>query len=195
MSRRTPEETFAEAREAMERGDWEGVFACLDPADIATIAANSFARFLMASGSAADVFLQICARHGLSEETLRDLRARGHAITESARVPMPPPGPAMLEQSKRHQQLVKAYQQAREDALAAVADLPAFTGAMERAIRADGSGGSVASTLFVGETLEQVSIEGAKAWGTRRMAGAATEEVGFVRRKASWYIRLFARRR
>jgi hypothetical protein len=65
MSRRTPEETFAEAREAMEPGDWEGVF-------------------------------------------LRDLRERGHALTESARLPMPPPGPAMLEQSKRHQQLVKA---------------------------------------------------------------------------------------
>ena len=56
MSRRTPEETFAEAREAMEPGDWEGVF-------------------------------------------LRDLRERGHALSESARLPMPPPGPAMLEQS------------------------------------------------------------------------------------------------
>jgi hypothetical protein len=195
MSRRTPEETFTEAREAMERGDWEGVFACLDPADVAKIAKNTFARFLLASGSAGDVFIQICARHGISEATLGDLRGRGLAITESARLPMAPAGATMLEQSMRHQQLVKAYQQAQEDALAAVIDLPAFAAAMERAVRADGSGGSVSSTLFVGETLEQVSIEGARAWATRRMAGAATEEVGFVRRKTAWYIRLFARRR
>jgi hypothetical protein len=195
MSRGTPEETFAEARGAMERGDWEGVFVCLDPADVARIAGNTFARFLTAGGSAADTLLQICTRHGISEATLTDLRGRGRAIIESAQLPMAPPGPAMLEQSKRHQQFVKAYQQAKEDALGAVADLPAFTAAMERAVRADGSGGSVSSTLFVGETLEQVSIEGAKAWGTRRLADSATEDVGFVRRKTSWYIRLFARRR
>jgi hypothetical protein len=195
MARRTPEETFAEARAAMERGDWENVFACLDPADVARIARNTFARFLVAGGAAGDAFLQICARYGISEATLADLRARGRAIGDSARVPIAPAGPAMLEQSRRHQQLVQAYQQAQEDALAAVPDLPAFTGALERAVRADGSGGSVSSTLFVGETLEQVSIEGAKAWATRRMAGPATEEVGFVRRKTGWYIRLFARRR
>ena len=62
-------------------------------------------------------------------------------------------------------------------------------------MRADGSGGSVSSQLFIGERLEGVSIDGNKAWATRRMAGSATEEVGFVRRKNGWYIRLFARRR
>jgi hypothetical protein len=165
MSRGTPEETFAEARGAMERGD------------------------------RADTLLQICARHGISEGTLTDLRGRGRAIVESAQLPRVPPGPAMLERSKRHQQLVKAYQQGKKDALDAVADLPAFTAAMERAVRADGSGGSVSARLFVGETLEQVSVEGARAWGTRRLADSAAEDVGFVRRKTVWYIRLFARRR
>jgi hypothetical protein len=53
----------------------------------------------------------------------------------------------------------------------------------------------VSSQLFIGERLEGVSIDGNKAWATRRMAGSATEEVGFVRRKNGWYIRLFARRR
>ena len=195
MPRGTPEETFAEARAAMERGDWEAAFACLDPADVTRIAKNTFARFLMAGGAAADAFLQICGRHGISEATIADIRARGQAILQSGRHPVPAPGPATIEQSRRHQEFVKAYQQAQEDALDSVADLAAFTGALERAVRADGSGGSVSSQLFVGERLEGVSIEGTKAWATRRMASSATEEVGFVRRKNGWYIRLFARRR
>jgi hypothetical protein len=195
MARATPEATFTEAREAMERGDWDGVFACLDPADVKRIASNSFARFLAAGGAAADVLTQLCGRHGLAEARLADMRARGRAIVESARQPIPPPGPAMLEQSRRHQQLVKAYQQAQEDALKAVTDLPAFAAAMERAIRADGGGGSVSSTLFTGERLEGLTLDGSRAWAVRRMAGGATEEVGFVRRKGAWYIRLFARRR
>ena len=188
MPRGTPEETFGEARAAMERGDWEGAFACLDPADVARIAKNTFARFLMAGGAAADAFLQICGSHGISEATIADIRARGQAIHQA-------PGPATLEQSRRHQELVKAYQQAQEDALDSVADLAAFTGALERAVRADGSGGSVSSQLFIGERLEGVSIDGTKACATRRMASSAAEEVGFVRRKNGWYIRLFARRR
>ena len=65
MPRGTPEETFAEALAAMERGDWEGVFACLDPAGVTS--------------------------------------ARGQAIIESPRQPLPAPGPAMLERSRRHQ--------------------------------------------------------------------------------------------
>jgi hypothetical protein len=195
MPRGTPEETFSEARAAMERGDWEGVFACLDPADVTKIAANTFARFLMAAPDEADVFVQLCGRHGIPEAVIAEIRARGRAITESARQPITPPGPAMVEQSRRHQQLVTAYQQAQEDALGAVPDLPAFTGALERAVRAGGSGGSVSSTLFVGETLERVSIEGGRAWATRRMASSATEDVGFVLRKKAWYIKLFARRR
>ena len=154
MPRGTPEETFGEARAAMERGDWEGAFACLEPADVAKIAKNTFARFLMAGGAAADAFLQICGSHGISDATIADIRARGQAIIQSGRQPGLAPGPAMLEQSRRHQELVKAYQQAQEDALDAVADLAAFTGALERAVRADGTGGSVSSQLFVGERLE-----------------------------------------
>jgi hypothetical protein len=86
MARTTPDETFAEARAAMERGDWDGVFACLD------------------------------------------------------------------------------------------------------------GGGSVSSRLFVGETVENVQIDGTKSWGIRRGPDGFQEDVGFVRKKGVWLIRLFGSR-
>jgi hypothetical protein len=192
----TPEQTFAEARAAMERGDWDGLFACLDPADLAKATMNTVNRFLMAGGAAGDAFLQICAQHGPGEATVRDLKTKLARISESARTMTAGRDPAtMVAESRRHQEVVKAYQQALDDALKSVADVAHFTAALERAIRADGSGGSVSSNLFVGETLEGVSIDGSKAWATRRMSAGATEEVGFSRRKGAWYIRLTARRR
>ena len=192
----TPEQTFAEARAAMERGDWDGVFACLDPADLAKATKNTLNRFMMASGAAADAFLAICAQHGPGEETTRDLKAKLARISESARSMTAGRDPAtMVRESQRHQQVVKAYQDGVDAALKSVADLARFTAALERAIRADGSGGSVSSNLFVSETLEGVLVEGSRAWATRRMPGGATEDVGFVRRKGAWYIRLMARRR
>jgi len=109
----TPEATFSEARQAMERGDWEGLFACLDAADVKKVARNLFSLFATATGANHDAFRQICGRYGIPPAAIAEIQARGRAITESARQPIPPPGPAMLEQSRRHQQIVNACQQAR----------------------------------------------------------------------------------
>ena len=55
-------------------------------------------------------------------------------------------------------------------------------------------GGSVSSTLFVGESLEDVELHGKRAWARRRVTEEWAEDLGFVARKDGWYIRLLARR-
>jgi hypothetical protein len=51
MSRATPEDAFAEARAAMERGDRDGFRACLDAGTLLRIAENGVGR-LLAGGPA-----------------------------------------------------------------------------------------------------------------------------------------------
>lgn len=100
----------------------------------------------------------------------------------------------MLEESLRHKRVVDEYQASLKSTLKAVPDLARFTAALERTLRAESGGGSMSTRLFVGEVLEQVSISGTKAWGTRRSADGHAEDVGFVRKKSGWHIRPLARR-
>ncbi len=60
--------------------------------------------------------------------------------------------------------------------------------------RGASGGGSVSSRLFAGEVLEGLSITGVRAWATRRGPAGHSQDVGFVRRKGLWYIRLSAKR-
>jgi hypothetical protein len=69
-------------------------------------------------------------------------------------------------------------------------ELAHLDAALERAI----GGGSVSARLFTGEVVEDVQINGTKAWGVRRGANGFREDVGFVRKKGLWYIRLFGTR-
>jgi hypothetical protein len=191
----TPEETFAEARDAMGRGDWEGVFACLDAGDLVKIANNGIARFLMATGPAAEAFTHLCAEQGIPQETLGAVRAALQRSAESSQAVLATTDPAgMMEASRRHHQNVLAHQNAVRDLVKSAPDMSRFTAALERALRADGGGGSVSAKLFVGETIGDVSVEGTKAWAVRRVSPGHTEDVGFVRRKGGWYLRLFAKR-
>jgi len=198
MSRTTPEEAFAEARAAMERGDWDGVFACLDPDNLLKIAENGVARFLMGGEATAAIFTALCAAHDVPGDMVAALHTLLQRITESARVSVSQasrsePG-AMLRQSLRHKQIVDEYRKALKATLKAVPDLARFTAALERALRADGGGGSVSSKLFVDEIVEEVSITGTRAWATRRSAAGHSEDVGFVRRRGQWYIRVLGKR-
>jgi hypothetical protein len=86
------------------------------------------------------------------------------------------------------------HQKVLRDTMKAVADLPRFVAAVERAMREVLGGGSVSSRLFVDEMLEDVSTEGTRACATRRTREGHSEDVGFVRRKGAWYIRVFAKR-
>jgi hypothetical protein len=101
----------------------------------------------------------------------------------------------MLEQSLRHKQIVDEYRTALKATLKAVPDLPRFAARVERALRAATEGGSVSSRLLVDEVIENVEITGNKAWATRRTAAGHSEDIGFVRRKDGWCVRLLAKRR
>lgn len=198
MPRTTPEETFAEARAAIERGDWDGFFACLAPADLTRIAENGVNLFLARDESSARVFTALCAEHAVPEGAILALRTLLQQMAESASVSVAQghraePG-AMLEQSRSHKRIVDEYRKTLKNMLKVVPDLPRFTAALERATRAAAGGGSVSSQLFVGETLADLSVTGDKALATRRTTGGDSEDVGFVRRKGLWSIRLFAQR-
>lgn len=198
MSRTTPEEAFAEARAAMQRADWDSVFACLAPDNVLKIAKNSVAHFLMGDEKVAHLFTALCREHAVPDEMVVALRVLLQRMAESGRASVSAmassePG-AMLQQSLRHKQIVEEYQKSLKGMLEAVPSLSRFAAALEREMRAATGGGSVSSKLFVDELLEEVSITGTKAWATRRTATGHSEDVGFVRRKGEWYIRVFARR-
>lgn len=195
--RTTPEETFVEARSAMECGDWDGVFACLVPDNLLKIAENGVARFLIGNDTVANVFDTLCAENDVPKEKVAELRAYLLEIGKSAdesRVNAVMPDPTvMMQHSLRHQRTVAEYRKALKDMIRAVRNLSRFTAVLERALRATSGGGSVSSRLFVGEVLDGVSIAGSKAWGARRTPEGASEGIGFVERKGVWYIHLFAK--
>ena len=68
MSRGTPEEAFAEARAAMERGDWDGFCACLDAETLLRIAENGVSG-LLGGGPATEALLaNFCREHAVPDE-------------------------------------------------------------------------------------------------------------------------------
>jgi hypothetical protein len=198
MSRATPEETFAEARAAMERGDWEGVCACLDAETLLRIAENGVGRLLAGGPATGALLAGLCREHAVPDEMVVTLRARLQRVAESARVVLSPDvrsdPRAMVESSLRHKGVVDEYRASLKATLKAVPELARFTAALERALRAEAGGGSMSTRLFVGEALEEVSITGAKAWATRRSTDGHAEDVRFVRKKDGWHIRPLAKR-
>lgn len=192
MARTTPEETFAEARAAMERGDWEGVFSCLDGDNLARIGENSIGRFLVGGERAIEDFAALCGEHGITPDTVAALRTGLHRMSESGRATIVNASDptAMMQHSRQHQENVKAYRLALKATLKAAPNRPAFIAALERAL----GGGSISARLLVGEVVENVEIDGARAWGVRHGANGFREDVGFVRKKGLWYLRLFGQR-
>lgn len=190
-----PEGVFATAQQAMARGDWEAFFACIDRRDLLRLAGMGFGS--PAPGS--DAFRSMCHEHGIPEDALDQVDGCGRAIVESAREMWPPAADAwsdpdirkaLLERSAHHQDLVKAHAAAVATCLAKVADLAAFAAASERLKRAQLGGGSVSSTLLVGECLGDVRVEGKTAHGVRRLPGGHEEPVTFNEKRGVWYMRL-----
>jgi hypothetical protein len=191
MARTTPEDAFAEARAAMERGDWEGVFACLEPDNLRRIGDNSIGHFMNGGERAHDAFAALCDEHGVPPDKVAALRSGLERMAESGRAPIVRSDPAaMMQQSAHHQQNVMAYRLALKETLKAAPNLPGFVAALERAL----GGVSFSTRLFVGEVVENVQIDGARAWGTRRGPNGLQEDVGFVRKKGMWLIKLFGQR-
>lgn len=161
----SPEAIFHEAQMAMENKDWDGFFACLDGNDLLRIGSNS-------------VTLSLRPGHK-DKERLRTICAKQDFPLESIEVAWQSP---------------KDYKTRLNAALKSVQNLAQFVAALERYNRDTIGGGSVSSTLFVGESLVGVKIEGKRAWAIRRIREDHSEDVGFVYKNGKWFIRLFARR-
>lgn len=191
MTYDSPESVFATAKNAIERGDWETFFNCLDRTDLMRLAAMGIPVDEEADSSE---FMQ-CVEYGIPVEELYAARKLADDIRISAYAMMTHQETSssaqqdMVQRSMRHRGLVKSLDNAIKTCLRSVTDIAAFTAMAERRKREKMGGGSVRSTLFVGEILKDVIVEGKKASGTRLMKGGWREPIRFVQKKGRWYIK------
>ncbi|MCA9665392.1 MAG: hypothetical protein KC503_07385 [Myxococcales bacterium] len=173
-------ETFAAAQHAAAEQDWAALFALVDAADLRAIAANSVKALLSARP---EPLRALCDEHGYGGERVDELAAACDRMVASA-MKLTKAGAA--GDPGAHRQLVKDFEATIKDGLARVADLAAFTAALEREMRTLLGGGSISSRLLDGATLEAVTVEASKARG-RASDG---RELRFVRRRGRWLLRL-----
>lgn len=160
-----PHTLFKKAQHALKQGDWDVFYACLDRKDVLLLARNSL-----------NVMLS-----GPPDQALQ-------ALYERFDFPI-----AALEAALANQDwtLFKAQM---NRGLRGINNLPTFAAALERHARRLRGGGSVSSSLFAEESLQEVEVRGKHAWGMRYHPTSAPEPVGFVEKKGQWYVRLLARR-
>jgi hypothetical protein len=203
MTQTTPEAAFSLAQEAMRRQNWHSFFGCLDRDDLLRIAANSVNVLLDRTEQTPSIVVTRSLEYAIPKEhilQLQELRQQmtgsAHAITEemtsSPEVATSPD--FMLQNGFQHWQIVDAYNQSLKALLRSASNLADLTATFEQDMRAIIGGGSVSSRLFVDEQLENLVIEGNRAWATRRMQHGWAEDIGFIRRKGVWYIKLIAKR-
>jgi hypothetical protein len=114
-------------------------------------------------------FTSLCEEHAVPQEKVVGLRALLQRMADSGRESV-----SLIAGSERGARLQQSLRHKQIEMLSAVPNLPRKT--------------------FIDEVLEEVAIVGPKAWATRRTANGHSEEVGFVRRKGEWFIRIFAKR-
>lgn len=194
----TPDAVFRSAQDAMERRDWPAFFACLDRKDLLRIAGNGLTHLLGQAAAAPDVLTTFCAVSRMPVEIFEAAQRAGQRVVESAaayaRVHQAAAAAPDPDEPRGHLQLVADYKRQLQLVLTAAPDLPALTAALEHHLRATVGGGSVSSSLLVGETLHDVEISGRNAWARRQIRPGVSEDIGFVRTKETWRIRLVARR-
>lgn len=181
----SPDAVFATAQSALAVDDLARAFVCFDRTDIVKIAGNSVRALSGADPGVDDLF----ERFGFG--TLAELRDLTDRMAASAALLV---DDRSSYDSAAHRQMAKDYEEAVTDGMRGVTDLPGFAAAMEERMRVVVGGGSISSSLFRGETLDDVVVDGNKAWATRTERGSEVDDIGFVRRRDGWRIKLFARR-
>lgn len=192
----SPAEVFADARSAMERGDWNAFFPCLDREDLVRIAKNSVKGLINQDAVGLQALSAELSFPAEAIDRLRDVE-RKMAGTSDEIVKMTLSGTLPADAAEvmvGHRHWFREYEKILANALKSVPDLPAFTAALERRMRAVVGGGSISAEMFVGETLGDLVVEGDKAWATRRISEGWTEDIGFVAKGGAWYIKILARR-
>jgi len=192
-----PIAVFVGAQDAMERGDLAAFFGHLDRKDLIRLGANAVAGLLAASG-AADLS-RLCEEHAVPSAAIEAVRGLLRDVVASAERMRAGGGPSARAASDAHRRLVRQYEKALAGLVGGVSSLPDFVAGAAAAFRRANGGGIVSSSLFLGERLEDVAVEGDRGWATRVGETASgtryTEDVGFLRdRSGAWRIRLFAKR-
>lgn len=187
MDQSTPESAFESVQQAVAAQDWPAVFRCLDRNDLLKICANSVrgvAEF------ADDESEQLFEEFGFPVQEMRDLdeemMASGMRLMQEAREGKP----VDMKTSLAHNKLVKKADKFLDANLRRVKQLPEFTAALELQMRSRRGGGSISSTLFQGEYLDELLSRDKKAFGTRVNENGYVEQVEFVKKRNRWYIRL-----
>jgi len=195
----SPAQVYAEAQAASARGDLEALFSRLDRAALIAICINGINLLLAAEESDRRLLRDLCLRFGIEDVDIDALLTGIECIAISAEriaTASPTADPAAIRrQSEAHRSIVADYQRGVQALPKATSDLPAFSAALERLVRERLGGGSVSTRLFLDETLENLQIDGNQAWATRRFSNGSDEDIGFIKRRQGWRIRLFARRR
>jgi hypothetical protein len=165
MPQATPEGTFAEAQQAIQQGNWDGFFRCLTATDLKRLLKNGISLGLAAGDVSA--FQSICTSFGLSLEELHTAWATGQS---------------------------RQYEKALADGLQPVADLPGLMAEIERYTRKTRGGGSVSGSLFAGDQIHTMELEGDRAWTILQINTTISQPLGFELWHGQWLIRLFAQK-
>ena len=185
----SPEKTFAEAAAAMRDLDFEAFFSCIDPDSLGLLLQNSLALSLQGGQDSAEAYLgEVMDEHPWIAEWL----SHHQAVADNAVILMKSGADpeAQKAASERHRDLVLDGQRATTEAIAAVGNLPGLVAFFERRSRALLGGGSVSTSLFVGERLGDVVVKRDRATAVRHTEGGFEDEVSFRRRAGLWYILL-----
>jgi hypothetical protein len=205
MKQSDPEATFTEAQSAMLRGDWAAFFTCFAESDLLIFASNSVNNLLAQGQQGWEVLLQLCDTYAIPAHQLEAVRLSGNEIITSVHAITVTPGvnidaiemtdPSISTYSAaHHQQLVNDYDVALKRMLTSATSLPDLTAALEQQMRLMLDGGSVSHWLFIDESLHDIVIKGGRAWGTRVIGNDWEEDIGFVRKRGQWYIKLMAKK-
>lgn len=186
MSQLSPLDVFSEAQSAMARGDYDTFFKCFNNSDLMGIAKNSVSR-LMSSDDTFSALREILGQHSVSHASFDNMLEKLTEMIDSS-------SPPIDDDYRQRQQRVKAFNNAMSTMLKSAANLAGLTAALEKAMRSMRHAGSVSRSLFIDEVLEQIVIEDNKAWATRKIASGHSEDIGFIKKKGQWYIRLMARK-
>lgn len=168
---------FGEAQRAVAQGNWAGLFALLEPSLAVKIGKNSLVWTLENQS-----LPELAELQGEYRAWTAQLQASAQRILQAAL-------PEQNQLSLLHRSLLKRGDQLLETALAKQPG--ELAGRLENLRRQAGGGGSVSSTLFERETLEDIVCTGNQAAAVRRYPGGSSDRIRFVRRRDGWKIRLW----
>lgn len=187
----TPQAVFLVAQAAVRHGDWATFYPLLVRRDLEQLAE----RGVMASTNVdGEFFRNVCLQHGIPADDLDHLQRLARQVSESAERILHGGNLEAEDAMMRavaHRELLRAQSAAVATCVSALNGLAAFVADTERLrLELDGAG-SLSATIFLDETLLNVTVNGNRAIGIRRRPLGVDEPITFECLRGSWRIQLF----